>query len=251
MWDRAHGLTDLGAGPGSAPVAINATGDVVGVRALSWNAGFLWRNGVLTELDFEPRGINARGQVVGMRDKGAVLWENGDITDLGTLGGDYGDAIRINAAGNVAGMSGDGHVFLWDHGTMLDLGRGGSVIEHIDRPVQLNARGQVVSNDYEADGVPGAWVWERGTRTLLSSLKGPRTYQAAALSSTGMITGWFMDPPCLSPTRSDCNQGRPFVSDGQTVIDLPTVGPGGWALAVNSAGQVVGLEGGRGVLWTR
>src|SRR5215510_14995213 len=48
------------------------------------------------------------------------------ITDLGTLGGATSTACGINDRGQVAGnsaiASGELHAFLWDGGTMTDLG---------------------------------------------------------------------------------------------------------------------------------
>ena len=44
------------------------------------------------------------------------------IVDLGTLGGDFTDAIGINNTGQVVGdASGGSGVFLWENGQMFDL----------------------------------------------------------------------------------------------------------------------------------
>jgi probable HAF family extracellular repeat protein len=47
----------------------------------------------------------------------AFLWENGAMTDLGTLGGNYSVAVVINERGQVVGYSltasGEEHAFLW------------------------------------------------------------------------------------------------------------------------------------------
>ena len=86
----------------------------------------------------EAVAINARGQVVGWSRTGsarfwvcpthAFLWEDGVMTDLGTLGG-WGRnsfATHINGRGQVAGYSWIDaetyHAFLWEAGTMQDLG---------------------------------------------------------------------------------------------------------------------------------
>ena len=71
--------------------------------------------------------INARGQVAGVstavagKVNHAVLWDNGKIIDLGTLGNgastiDYSNAFALNDAGQVTGESHTGnafHGFLW------------------------------------------------------------------------------------------------------------------------------------------
>jgi probable HAF family extracellular repeat protein len=55
------------------------------------------------------------------------VWENGHMTDLGTLGGTNGGPDDINNHGQVVGVSnlaGDAAAaaFLWDNGTLVNLG---------------------------------------------------------------------------------------------------------------------------------
>jgi probable HAF family extracellular repeat protein len=76
--------------------------------------------------------INNAGQIAGQSDPPgdattyAVLWQNGAITNLGTLPGDVSSGTGdINAKGQVVGASCDANfncrAFLWDHGVMMDL----------------------------------------------------------------------------------------------------------------------------------
>jgi len=142
-----HGvLTDLGALPGiecSQAVSINANGEVVGGSG----------NGVIDPL-------------VGVEEIRAVLWKDGQIKDLGTLGGNHSVAIGINNRSQVVGFTvnttpdpfsllyflGGGftsgtqtRAFLWQEGHMRDLATlGGPDAQAFG----LNKRGQVIGISY-------------------------------------------------------------------------------------------------------
>ena len=59
------------------------------------------------------------------------MWENGFINDLGTLGDAGSEAVAINMKGQVAGnsytASGDTHAFVFDNGSIKDIGSKGFV----------------------------------------------------------------------------------------------------------------------------
>lgn len=67
--------------------------------------------------------LNDRGQVIGRSGAGnwwkshAFVWENGKMTDLGTLpGGRWSQAVAINNRGQILGWSsnsGQTHIVLW------------------------------------------------------------------------------------------------------------------------------------------
>jgi probable HAF family extracellular repeat protein len=78
--------------------------------------------------------INDAGQVVGYANTAdsfsrAFLYENGRMSDLGTLGGTYSRALALNGAGDVVGYSetipgtSELHAFLDSGGRMTDLNR--------------------------------------------------------------------------------------------------------------------------------
>ena len=56
----------------------------------------------------------------------AFLYSNGQLTNLGTLGGEYGQGRGINSSGEIAGYStlanGSYRAFLYSNGHMAALG---------------------------------------------------------------------------------------------------------------------------------
>jgi probable HAF family extracellular repeat protein len=85
----------------------------------------------------------------------AVLWADGTMTDLGTLGGAESNALAINDAGQLAGAAetatGAWHAVLWAGGAPTDLGTlGGSR----SAALALNNAGQVAG--WAATGLGGA-----------------------------------------------------------------------------------------------
>src|SRR6201987_5052465 len=141
-------------------------------HAFAWRGEGLVDLGTLRGGKFSfAEGINNRGQIVGVSENGqndpvtgfpefhAVLWQNGRIFDLGTLGGPSSFAGSINNQGQVMGVSlndvpdpfsivGIGSMttmtqtrgFLWEHGKKQDLGSLGGPDSF---PIFLNERGQV------------------------------------------------------------------------------------------------------------
>ena len=134
-------VTDLGAGTNA--LRINNRGEVVGqVERDGGIDSFVYTHGSLVLLDdltghtgLNVRDINDAGAIVGNIATGVpprlpshpVLYQEGTLTDLGTLAGrPYNDAQAINNAGRVAGFSevGDGalHAFIYEHGVLTDVG---------------------------------------------------------------------------------------------------------------------------------
>ena len=91
------------------------------------------------------------------------------MVDLGTLGGASSYAVGSNDHGAVIGRSQVSedvwHAFLWQDGTMIDLGESFS-------PTDINNNGQIVGT---RDDAPGGWVWSGGRFTPAGGLTSVKT----------------------------------------------------------------------------
>lgn len=157
-----------------------------------------------------------------------------NVTNLGALGGNRGQANGINASGQVVGYaepsgSYSGHAFSYD-GAMHDLGNlgaGGSLA------TDVNASGQIVGSLNE----PGGYMAYRydGAVHPLGTLGGQES-MAAALNDSGQVVGWSW----MYGTYGAQRHG--YIYDG-TMHDLGTLGgPESYAVDINNKGQVVGMS---------
>jgi probable HAF family extracellular repeat protein len=131
-------LGTLGGNPYSFAFGVNATAQAVGesgpFAGSAANHAFLYSNGMMTDLGTlggatsSARGINDKGQVVGVATTSEgighpFLYQKGVMTSLGDLAGQPpgGIARAINAAGQIVGTGGT-HAFLYQNGNMKDMG---------------------------------------------------------------------------------------------------------------------------------
>jgi probable HAF family extracellular repeat protein len=195
---------------------------------------FMWVNGTLTNLGLLPGGcdnfpinINASGMIVGVADLPVIdpltgqpelhadFMYNGQVIDMGTLGGAFSLAGMINDRGQATGFAENADPDIW-------------------------------APDFAGlfEGFPGttsfrAFIWQNGTMADLGTLGGPDA-AGSAINDLGQIAGVSFTNSVPNPTTG-IPTADPFLWSAGRMIDLGTLGGTiGFANAVNNRGQVVG-----------
>ena len=200
-----YNITDLGTLGGTISYAfgVNIHGDVVGSSTTSTGEehAFLYHNGVMTDLGVlnsgdtfsRAYGINDSGVVVG-QSLGATsspFYYNGQMHFVGSLGGDYGFANKINNAGQIVGISsnanGETHAFRSTGGTMLDLGVLSSALDY-SIGYGVNDSGAVTGYaTTDAAGDYDAFLYNGGPLQDIGNLGG--NSRGFAINNAGYIAG--------------------------------------------------------------
>lgn len=142
--------------------------------------------------------INNVGQVVGAvaDDSGlhTVLWNNGTVTNLGSLDGMVSRPTAINNAGQVVGINYSSnlvsHSTLWSNGTIADLAISSQIGDELNRPEDINDFGQVVGSADTSDDSWNATLWDNGVMTNL----GGDHSRAYAINNVGQVVGYNLLP---------------------------------------------------------
>ncbi|MGE5624340.1 MAG: hypothetical protein ACM3ZT_02205 [Bacillota bacterium] len=275
-------LQDLGVlngGLSSYATAINDRSQVTGVSGINEFGpsfpeimqGFIWDQGVMHSLgalfcpcSFNDRygmstgfGINDFGWVTGASEtiRGswvlhAVLWQDGQMQDLGGGAGDWSISrlFGVNDLGVMAGdyaadagllgtSSFDREASLWQYGARTGLGVLAG--QTSSTALAVNWKGQVVGWSGTADAsVSRAFIWDAGTMRDLGTLPGDANSAALAVNALGMAVGWS--------GAGSGNSHAVLWSFGK-VVDLNTLIPlnSGWVLtearAINIRGEIAGV----------
>jgi probable HAF family extracellular repeat protein len=225
-----------------------------------------------------PFSISENGQfIVGLSENGkydplthypaydAVLWQLGHkIKNLGTLGGNVSTAVSVNDLGQVVGgatnsipdqyAAGLGpcwslncwpaatqwRAFLWQNGTMNDLGTLGTGNDAVAG--LLNATGQVAGVSYtnttanRTTKIPtqDPFFWEQGTGMVDLGSLGGKVGFPSWLNNNGQVVG-------QSNLAGDKKYHPFFWQKGKSMQDLGTLGgSSGTATWINDAGKIVG-----------
>ena len=284
VWKHGH-IVDLGTlegGHESLASAVNSRGQVVGAfnntipdpfsmvgDGFQVHA-FLWQNAVMQDLgtlggpDAFAFFVNESGQVSGQTYTDSTaspvtglpttvpfLWEQGNILDLGTLGGTSGFPSAMNNRGEVVGLSnlhGDlsFHPFLWTKRRgMQDLGTLGGATGETN---WINDAGYIVgkadlpgSSPQNHDGV----LWTRnGAKIDLGVLSGDSCSNAYNVNAAGQVVG-------TSEDRTHClaliGEHAFLWENGGPMVDLNTlIAPGSeltltYAVGINDRGEIGGF----------
>jgi probable HAF family extracellular repeat protein len=142
LWEngKAQALPTVGSDPDGFAFWINDHGQAVGYSGTCTVAlhAVSWENGAVSTLSDLGTGAialgnNDQGQIVGQLGSAdgstfyAAVWQNGTLTNLGTLPGDFAAiATGNNSKGQVVGSTLDSnfnwsHAFIWQDAVMTDL----------------------------------------------------------------------------------------------------------------------------------
>ncbi|MGA2455983.1 MAG: hypothetical protein ABSF85_00205 [Terriglobales bacterium] len=236
---RIHDLGTLRGGTESFGFAVNSFGQVIAgsnntvtdpysmfgwgtqTRTFLWQDGYKQDIGTLGGPDTVSLTINELGQITGQSylnstaniDNGSgcppdvptqdpFFWENGKMTDIGTLGGTCGVPNRLNNRGQVVGTSylaGNQipHPFYWDRNRgLVDMGTlGGPTGEALD----ISDSGLAVGTADLADGTHHAFVWQDGVMTDVGVVPGDLCSDGLTSNSRGQAMGKSTD--CMNNTK--------------------------------------------------
>jgi probable HAF family extracellular repeat protein len=213
---------------------------------------FLYRHGQFVNLipaspQSSANGINNQGQIVGALSVpgtiDAFLYRDGQLRDLGTLGGVGSSADGINDRGQVVGESSIAgnsvyHAFIYSAGQMQDLGAfGPNSANNSSVAVGINQHGQVIGYGYlqGSSGVFHAFLYTGGLLQDLGTLGGDYSY-ASGINNRSQVVGasWIAGNSAF----------HGFIYSGGQMQDLNKllVPNSGWivteAAGINEAGQI-------------
>jgi probable HAF family extracellular repeat protein len=188
---------------------------------------------------FNGSAINNAGQMTGvMRVPGgshAFLYTNGDVRDLGTLGGTrsfgYGVSDNGMVTGDASPASGAGHAFIYANGAMRDLGTlpdGSSSIG-----LSINNTAQVTGSATTSTDQTHAMLADHGGMRDLGTLGGNFSY-GIGINNAGHVVG-------ASNLGGDDSQRHAFFYHDGVMTDLGDLGGiRSFAEGINDRDQIIG-----------
>jgi probable HAF family extracellular repeat protein len=217
--------------------------------------GFLVQDGIVVPLEPLPSGaglstfayaINDQGWIVGQSQNGAVdpatgwpespavIWKQGHVASLGTLGGTQGIGAAINDRGQAIGASLTATpdpfansqlnaCLLCGLGTFFGTFSGSTIF-------------------FPATTETHAFIWQNGTMRDLHTLGGPDS-NAFAINEHGEVAGWSFTSFVANPATGVPTVDPFFWSPEDGMIDLGGLGGTYGSVAwINNRGEVAGAS---------
>ncbi len=195
--------------------------------------------------------LNSHGDAAGLvilneKTVHAVVWRDGKMQDIGTLGGSLSIATGISDRGEVVGQSAaDSRSFLgfrWQGRKLEPLK---SFNGRISGASAVNSRGQIAGFSTSNPTPLVACVWQDGRGKPLSMLRGFSSSIAEDLNDQGDAVGYALDRDMEIARAVYWKAGRPH--------DLGTLGgESSLATAISGRGHLAGaasLPGGKETTW--
>jgi probable HAF family extracellular repeat protein len=230
---QRYTVTDLGTlgGTFSLATSINNNGSVVGLATLAGDTAlhaFLWRKGTMTDLSTlapmdslpfsQANSINDSDEIVGFSETSTpdplgenfcggslvclpVIWRNGVIATLPTLGGTNGQATGINNRGEVTGFAENStpdptcvppqvlhyEPVIWYKGEVQELPTFPG--DPDGQALGINDSGQAIGTSLDCQFVPGhALLWQKRMLTNLGTLGGLPLFPVG-IDNKGQVVG--------------------------------------------------------------
>jgi probable HAF family extracellular repeat protein len=173
---------------------------------------FIWQKGLMSDIgtlggpDAVTAGINEHGQIAGdsyvnntanttthLPTMHPYLWQNGQMRDLGSLGGTMSGTNSLNNTGEVVGQSnlaGDTtyHPFLWDGTHLRDLGTLGGAD---GTAVHINDSGDVTGWAETPSAAQHAFLWKNGTMADLTGASSSQWTHPEWLNNADQVVGYL------------------------------------------------------------
>lgn len=252
-------LQSLSEGGNSLAYGLNDNGMVVGQsfnNVTGMNEAVVWHNGIVFSIGTQglARAVNNSGVVVGETGGASIfnpngrafMWDSGNYTEIGDLGGSWSGAFDINESGVISGFSCtnfeltcvfSSRGFRYENGVMQNLGTVSSPTGY-SRGHGINDAGAIAGraslvNFTDSDKFLAIW----DAANNLTSVTGPSNYSTAeSINNNGIIVGnGFTNP------NADM---RGFVWDADGILTVMGTfgGNDSRAFDINDLGIIVGFS---------